>query len=109
LDVTFIYQLPTMQDALTAIERLDIESSDLMAGLGLFLLVEENGCADWYVFANLKDPTPEDRIRILGVLDQRGVRTDLRFSDMTSNPNLRFTGLGTAAQIELALRNLFAT
>jgi len=108
MDVAFVYQLPSVKETLTTIDDLDEESSDLLVGLGVFTLVRDDDSVEWYVFANLKSPSSEDRVRVLAKLDRKGVRTDLRASDLMENPHLGLVATGPIAQIKIGVKRFLA-
>jgi hypothetical protein len=84
------------------------EPSDLLVGLGVFTLVRDDDSVDWYVFANLKSPSSEDRVRVLAKLDREGVRTDLRASDLMENPHLGLVATGPVDQIKNGVKRFLA-
>jgi hypothetical protein len=74
-------------------------NTELVVGLGLFMLVRGDGSADWYLFANLENPTSSDTSRILGVLNRHGVRTDLRSEGMLKHPHHGLVATGGYEQV----------
>jgi hypothetical protein len=71
-----VYLMHSPDKALDAIKTIDQESTDLVIGLGLVLLVDDNGGWQWYAFANLQDPKASEDERVLSALKKGGVRSD---------------------------------
>lgn len=99
MEVGFVYQAHAINDTSLVLEKLDAESKDLLVGLALVLIVRDNGEPDFYIFANLEDPKPEDRVRIAAVLRAHGIPTDLSFKSLVENPHLGGVFSGTLEQI----------
>jgi hypothetical protein len=104
--VEFVHQMPDVSEAYQAVLKLDQELSELVVGLGIILLVRDDGSPDWYFFVNLNNPDSEDKIRILGLLDKVGVRTDRRLDDLLVSPHLGDCFCGRATHIRAKLELL---
>ncbi len=99
MEVGFVYQAHTINDTSLVLEKLDTEPKNLLVGLALILLVRDNGEPDFYIFANLEDPKPEDKVRIAAVLRTHGIPTDLSYKSLLENPHFGGSFSGTLEQI----------
>ena len=104
MEIPYVYRMKTFKDTLEALEALDAESKDLLVGLGVVLLVQDNGDADWYVFGNLEKPQPADRARIISTLVAHGDKTDYTLIQLSNHANVGAICSGTLDQIVTGLR-----
>src|ERR1017187_8621153 len=68
VDHEYVYRMRDLSRGLSAVRDLDRESGVLLVGMALILLVRDEETDEWYVFANLRDPTSDDTRRILTIL-----------------------------------------
>jgi hypothetical protein len=104
--VEFVHQMPSVRDAYQAVLKLEDEAPPLVCGLGIILLIRQDGSPDWYFYVDLNDPSGEDKSRILSVMDKTGTRTDRRIDDLLLNPHLEECFSGDAARIAAGLGQL---
>jgi len=103
MHVEFVHQMPSVTAAYEAVLNLDGETSDLVRGSGIILLIREEGSADWYIYVDLNDPSSEDKARILYVMDTEGTRTDQLIDDLLLNPDFGYCFSGNATQVAAGL------
>jgi hypothetical protein len=106
METQFVYRMRTFKDALEAVEALDAENNRLLIGLGVMLLMPDNGDADWYVFGTLKNPESMDRTRILAILATHGDHSDYTIERLARHPHFGGMCSGNRDQIKARLRAL---
>jgi hypothetical protein len=104
--VEFVHQMPSVKDAYQVVLKLDNEGPQLIVDSGIILLIRQDGSPDWYFYVDLKDPSAEDKGRILGVMDRAGTRTDQRIDDLLLNPHLGACFSGDAKRVADGLGEL---
>jgi hypothetical protein len=104
--VEFVHQMPSVKEAFQVVLKLEKETSRLVRGAGIILLVRQDGSPDWYLYVDLRDASAEDKSRILGMMDKSGTRTDRRIDDLLLNPHFAGCFSGDAKRIAEGLGQL---
>jgi hypothetical protein len=99
MDTMHVYLMHSPEKALDAIKTIDQKSTDLVIGLGLVLLVDDDGGWQWYAFANLRAPKPAEDERVLSALKKGGVRSDFSTKQLLTHPWLGASVSGTHDQM----------
>lgn len=106
MNVEFVHRMPSLNEAFQAVLRVDQNCYELVCGSGLVLLIGNDGSANWYFYVDLRNPSSEEKARILRIMDEQGVRTDQRVNDLLRNPQFGDCFSGDAAQIANDLGSL---
>jgi integrase/recombinase XerD len=106
--VEFVHQMHGVKEAYQVVLTLDDENSRVIFGSGIILLILEDGSPDWYFYVDLRDPSSEDKCRILEVMDKAGTRTDQRIDDLLLNPHFGDCFSGDARRVADGLGRLMS-
>lgn len=99
MELMHVYLMYSPEKALDAVKAIDRESIDLVIGLGVILLVNDDREWQWYVFANIRDAKPAEDARIVSALKNGGIRSDFSTNQLLAHPWLGACVSGTHDEI----------
>ena len=107
-ETELIYRVPSARDAVLATRELDGFERDCLVGLGVIVRGYVEQAEEFYVFANLGNPSEDDIRIVTGILRTRGSKADLTLDQLlASNPRPHLVANGAGNQILAALRKMY--
>lgn len=94
-----VYLMRDAKQALLCVRDLESEYTNLIAGLEVMAVFNENEHTDWYLAVNTHGLAPTEALRVVGFLSERGWKSEECRERLSADPRLLFRSVGGLDQI----------